>query len=173
MRIILYIIALAALFPVSGISQEHAHAHARNEIGISPGVTYSPSHEEWGFGVHAHYFRTLGEHSPWALGGSLEYVASHGSHWTISAGPKYTLFHKLNLAIMPGVTFLNHEAGHEEPEAHDHAHAHPNKAQFSLHLELAYDLIHTERFHFGPAIDYAWTRHDNHLMLGIHCAYGF
>lgn len=171
MKIKLYILALLILSSIQMYAQEYEHEHARNEIGISPGITYSPSHDEWGFGIHAHYFRTLSEHSPWALGGSLEYVASHGSHWTISAGPKYTLFDKLNLGVMPGVTFFkhNHEAGHEE----EHNHEHTNKAQFSMHFELSYDLIHTKHFHFGPAIDYSWTRHDNHLMLGIHCAYGF
>jgi hypothetical protein len=150
-------------------AQEHEHEHARNEIGISPGITYSPSHKEWGFGMHAHYFRTLGEHSPWALGGSIEQVSSHGSHWTVSAGAKYTILDRLNIGVMPGVTFFRHK--HEAE--HEAEHEHTNKAQFSMHFELGYDLIHTKHFHFGPAIDYSWTRHDNHLMLGIHCAYGF
>lgn len=171
MKFIISLIVFMALLPLSvgAQEQEHAHTHARNEIGISPGVTYSPSHKEWGFGIHAHYFRTLGEHSPWALGASIEQVSSHGSHWTISAGAKYELFDKLNIGVMPGITFLHHI--HEAE--HDTKHEHTNKAQFSMHFELSYDLIHTEHFHFGPAIDYSWTRHDNHLMLGIHCAYGF
>ena len=167
MKHILSCILLLFLFPLNMFSQEHEHEHARNEIGISPGITYSPSHKEWGFGVHAHYFRTLGEHSPWALGGSIEQVSSHGSHWTISAGGKYEIFDRLNIGVMPGVTFFHHT--HEHAEEHEHT----SKAQFSMHFELGYDLIHTKHFHFGPAIDYSWTRHDNHLMLGIHCAYGF
>lgn len=169
MKIKLYILAILFLSACKMYAQEHNHDHPRNEIGISPGITYSPSHKEWGFGIHTHYFRTLGEHSPWALGGSIEQVSSHGSHWTISAGAKYEIFDRLNIGVMPGVTFFHHthEAGH------DAEHEHTNKAQFSMHFELGYDLIHTKHFHFGPAIDYSWTRHDNHLMLGIHCAYGF
>lgn len=167
MKIIVSIIIFLLICPVFISGQEHGHSHARNEIGISPGVTYSPSHKEWGFGIHAHYFRTLGEHSPWALGGSIERLSSHGSHWTISAGGKYELFDRMNLAVMPGVTFFHHNDLHEEE------HEHTKKAQFSIHFELGYDLIHLKHFHLGPAIDYSWTRHDNHFMLGIHCAYGF
>ncbi|WP_102409043.1 hypothetical protein [Parabacteroides bouchesdurhonensis] len=167
MKIILSIFIFIIMIPFNAFSQEHNHAHARNEIGISPGATYSSSHHEWGFGVHAHYFRTLGNHSPWALGGSIEQVSSHGSHWTLSAGGKYELFDKLNIAIMPGITFFNHK--HEHNEEHEHT----KKVQFSTHFELVYNLIHLEHFHLGPAIDFSWTKHDNHFMLGIHCAYGF
>ena len=165
MRIILSIIVL--LLSVSLTAQEHHHS--RNEVGISPGVIYSPSHDNWGFGVHAHYFRTLGDHSPWALGASLEQVSAHGSHWTVSAGAKYQLLDRLNLAVMPGVTFFKHQ--HEAE--HEDGHEHTNKAQFSVHFELVYDLIHWEHFHLGPAFDYSWSMHDKHFMLGVHCAFGF
>ena len=167
MKTISTIILMIMMFPINMASQEHQHAHARNEIGISPGVTYSPSHREWGFGIHAHYFRTLGEHSPWALGGSIEQVSSHGSHWTLSAGGKYEIFDKLNVAVMPGITFLHHkEDGHEDEP-------HTRNAQFSIHFEVGYDLIHLEHFHLGPALDYSWSKHDSHWMLGVHCAYAF
>lgn len=170
MKITVITFIFLLLFPICLLAQEHTHSHARNEIGISPGVTYSPSHDNWGFGLHAHYFRTLGEHSPWALGGSLEQVFAHGSHWTLSAGAKYTLFDKLNLAVMPGVTFFKHDDGHEHDDGHDE---HSSKARFSVHFEVGYDLIHLEHFHFGPAIDYSWSKHDSHFMLGVHCAYAF
>lgn len=169
MKSILSLLVVLMLFPASVFSQEHDHSHARNEIGISPGATYSPSHHNWGFGLHAHYFRTLGDHSPWALGVSLEQVYAHGAHWTVSAGAKYTLFDKLNLAIMPGVTFFKHEDEH----AHEEGHEHTSKARFSVHLEVGYDLIHWKHFHLGPAIDYSWSNNDTHFMFGVHCAYGF
>lgn len=169
MKHLFLLMVILAVLPGYIQAQEHGHSHARNEIGLSPGATYSPSHHNWGFGLHAHYFRTLSEHSPWALGGSLEQVYAHGSHWTISAGAKYALFDKLNLAVMPGVTFFKHDDGHEHAEEHEHT----ANARFSIHFEVGYDLIHLEHFHFGPAIDYSWSRHDNHFMLGIHCAYAF
>ena len=76
MKTILLILGL--MISICITAQEHHHA--RNEIGISPGATYSPSHHNWGFGIHAHYFRTLGDHSPWSFGGGLEQVYAHGSH---------------------------------------------------------------------------------------------
>lgn len=170
MKNVIIVFAFLMLFPVCLLAQEHHHSHARNEIGISPGVTYSPSHDNWGFGLHAHYFRTLGEHSPWALGGSVEQIFAHGSHWTLSAGAKYTLFDKLNLAVMPGVTFFKHNDEHEHGDSHGE---HASKARFSIHFEVGYDLIHLKHFHFGPAIDYSWSKHDSHFMLGVHCAYAF
>lgn len=165
------ILLFIALLPVGLSAQEHDHDHGLNEIGISPGATYSPSHHNWGFGLHAHYFRKLSEHCPWSLGASVEQVYSHGSHWTISTGAKYTFLDKLNLAVMPGITFFRHN--HEEHAAHGEEDEHPGKAQFSIHFELGYDLVHLKNFHFGPAIDYSWSRHDTHFMLGVHCAYGF
>ena len=173
MKTILSII-IFVIFPIVHLSaQEHQHSHARNEIGISPGVTYSPSHKIWGGGIHAHYFRTLGEHSPWSLGGSAEFVTSHGSHWTLSLGSKYEIIDRLNLTVMPGITFFQHdEDGHNHSSHTDEDH-HPKNAQFSIHFELGYDLIHTKNFHLGPAIDYSWSKHDTHFMLGVHCAYAF
>lgn len=169
MRTYLLVVVCLMLFPAYLASQEHDHGHARNEIGISPGVTYSPSHRNWGVGVHAHYFRTLGEHSPWALGGSLEQVFAHGAHWTVSVGGKFQVIDRLNLVVMPGVTFFKHEGEH----GHEADHEHTGKAQFSVHFEIGYDLIHWEHFHLGPAIDYSWSKYDTHFMLGVHCAYAF
>lgn len=168
-KIILLLLIINSMTIIN--AQDHQHNHARNEIGISPGVTYSPSHKAWGFGVHAHYFRTLGAHSPWAIGGGIETVTTHGAHWTISTGVKYTIIDRLNIGLMPGVTFYKKNHEHEHLSEFDHEHN--DKARFSLHIEIGYDLIHTEHFHCGPAIDYSWSRHDNHFMLGVHCAYGF
>lgn len=152
---------------------QHHHDHPRNEIGISPGVTYSPSHQTWGLGIHAHYFRTLSEHSPWALGGSIEQVFTHGNHWTLSAGASYRLWEGLTLAVMPGVTFFKHDDEGHEHALYQAADEHRKRARFSTHFELAYELIHWKHFHAGSAIDYSWSRHDSHFMLGVHCAYAF
>lgn len=161
------LIIIACVLSISVAAQEHNHS--RNEIGISPGITYSPSHQNWGFGIHAHYFRTLSEHSPLSLGISLEQVHAHGSHWTLGIGGKYEVIDRLNIALMPGITFRNHQDEHTHEEKHESK----SKAQFSAHLEITYDLIHLEHFHLGPAIDYSWSKHDTHFMVGIHCAYGF
>lgn len=167
------ILLFLAFMPLVALAQEHSHSHARNEIGISPGASYSPSHKNWGFGVHAHYFRTLAPHSRWALGGSLEQVSSHGSHWTMGAGARYQILDKLSFALMPGITFFQHNEDGHNHIGHEAEDQHTNKPKFTAHFELVYDLIHLEHFHFGPAIDYSWSKHDTHFMFGVHCAYAF
>lgn len=154
-------------------AQEHEHSHARNEIGISPGATYSPSHKTWGFGIHAHYFRTLSEHSRWAVGGSLEQVSSHGSHWSVSVGPKYQILDRLSVALMPGITFFQHDDDGHQHDTRQAEDSHDSRGRFSLHTELVYDLIHLDHFHMGPTVDYSWSKNDSHFMIGIHCAYSF
>lgn len=148
-------------------SQIHEHSHARNEIGISPGVIYSPSHDSWGFGLHAHYFRTLGVHSRWAIGGGVEKAFLHGGHWTVGAGVKYQILDRLSIAAMPGISFLDHHEHDEEDMEKLH------ETRFSLHLEVAYDLFHWNHFHLGPVVDYSWSKGDTHFMLGVHGAYLF
>ena len=167
------IIILLALFVVQVEAQESCtlHKHARNEIAISPGGVYTFSDKEWSFGAHAHYMRTLGSASPWALGGGLEVVTAHGGHYTVSVGAKYTFLHFLNFAVMPGVTFFKKDK--HEHTANDSHHHHDSRARFSVHLEFSYDMIHTEHFHLGPAIDFSLCKNDNHFMIGLHCAYGF
>ena len=142
-----------------------------NEIGISAGALYSSDHKEWGATAHIHYFRAISPYSSWSLGGGVEHAQLDGSHWTFAAGIKYELFDHFSFSVLPGVKFLNHDysdnnnmTGNTEPE---------KKTLFSLHFEVVYDLFHWERFHLGPAIDYAWAKNHSHFMVGIHGAFSF
>ena len=170
-RLILSIILIASTLGAVSAQEYVLHRHGRNEIAISPGGVYSLSDKEWGFGAHLHYFRTLSSTSPWALGAGVEAVAMHGGHYTVSVGAKYNFLHFLNISVMPGVTFFGKD-NHNHREGDDHHH-HNKKAQFSAHFEFSYELIHTEFFHLGPAIDFSWCKGDNHFMVGLHCAYSF
>ncbi len=161
--IFLFSILLSCSISVYG--QEHDHDHPRNEIGLSYGASYSINHKEWGSGIHIHYFRTLSDHSKWSLGGGVEQVWSDGSHYNISAGFKYQIIDRMTIGLLPGLTFLKHDDEHEESSGY--------KSQFAMHTELVYELFHFGKFHLGPAIDYAWTKNDQHFMLGVHFAYGF
>lgn len=151
-------------------SQEHdhhTHAHLLNEIGLSSGAFYAFGHQEWGSGIHIHYFRTLSPHSKWALGGSIEQAWIDGSHFNLSVGAKYQLFDKMSIAAFPGITFFSHN------EADIHNVPKHTKDAFSLHFEMMYDLLHWEKFHFGAVIDYSLTKKDSHAMIGIHAAFCF
>ncbi len=164
----IFTILFSSLFYVAlTYAQDHGHEHSRNEIGLSGGALYAFDHEVWGGGVHLHYFRTLGLHSKWSLGGSVEQAWIDGNHFNISAGVKYQLFDRLSIGVLPGVTFFSHD----EADIHD-THESEN-ARFTLHFELVYDLFHWDRFHLGPAFDYSWTKNDSHAMIGIHFAYCF
>ncbi len=151
-------------------AQEHHH-HLENEIGLSTGAVYSFEHKEWGTGVHIHYFRMLGEHSKWSLGAEVESVWSDGNHYTIGAGVKYEIIDRLNIGLLPGITFLkHHDETHTSHTQHDDS---KYESLFSLHVEVVYDLFHWEHFHLGPAVDYSWTKNDPHCAIGVHAAYCF
>lgn len=152
-------------------AQHHGHYHNRNEIGISSGVIYAFDHETTGGGVHLHYYRTLGDHSKWSVGGMVERAWAHGGHTTLGAGAKYQLTERFGIGIMPGVTFLKHE---EHFHHGDHVHSDSeNKTKFSAHIELVYDLLHWDFLHLGPVLDYSWSKDDSHMMLGLHVAWSF
>ncbi len=148
-------------------AQEHHHVHAENEIGLSGGAVYTFEHNEWGAGIHMHYFRMLSAHSKWSLGVELESVWADGNHFTVGAGVKYEIIDRLSIGLLPGISFFQHNDTHPGPDNTDY------KSQFSLHTEVVYDLFHWEHFHLGPAVDYSWTAHDAHFAIGIHGAYCF
>jgi len=148
-------------------AQEHNHEHARNEIGFGGVAIYSFGHESWGSGAHLHYFRTLGLHSKWSLGGGFEQVWGIGSHFNVGAGVKYQLLNRLSLGLIPGVTFFSHN----ETDV-DHRHE-QRETQFTTHFELIYELFHFSHFHIGTVLDYSLTKDDSHAGLGIHAAFCF
>lgn len=147
-------------------AQHHHHTHTRNEVGLSTGAIYAIDDKAWGAGTHLHYFRTLGEHSRWALGGFVEQTWTHGTHFSLGIGAKYEVLERLQVGLFPGITFLKHQDD-------EHGHEKGNINRFSLHTEVVYDLFMIGKFHFGPVMDYSWSKNDSHTMLGIHGAYCF
>ncbi len=159
--------------PAQNHDHEHGHDHSelRNEIGIGGGALYSPDHETWGGGFHLHYFRALGLHGKWALGGGLELARIDGNHFTLGAGAKYQPIERLEIGLIPGITFFKHDDD-ESSDTHGHDDS-GYRSRFSVHVEAVYDLLHFGKFHLGPAVDYSWSKDDAHFMLGVHAAYCF
>ncbi|MEG2120796.1 MAG: hypothetical protein RRZ64_01905 [Rikenellaceae bacterium] len=137
------------------------HNHSRNEIGLSPGVIYSPECNEWGFGLHIHYFRTVGHNDRWAVGGSIEQIISDDTHYGVSVGASFRIVGGLAVSVSPGISLMMNE----DSGGYDY--------HYSTHFELVYDAAHVKNFHFGPALGYALSSHDSHFMLGAHAAYSF
>jgi hypothetical protein len=163
-----FIFLFTCCFLVSFVqAQEHEHEHSRNEIGFSGGLLYSFGHQEWGGGVHLHYFRTLGLHSKWSLGGAFEFARVDGSHYNAGVGAKYQLFNRMSIGALPGVTFLSHNPT-DANDAHE-----KRKALFTIHFELVCDIFQWEKFHLGPVFEYSWKKSDAHSMVGIHAAFCF
>ena len=163
----LTMICLLTFFLESIYAQEnehHTHEHSRNEIGFSGGALYAFRHNEWGCGLHLHYFRTLKPHSKWSLGGGIEQTWVDGTHFNIGIGVKYQIFDRLSISGLPGVSFISHK----ETDTHE-----PHKTLFTLHFELVYDIFHWNKFHLGTVFDYSWGKIDRHAMFGIHTAYCF
>lgn len=171
---ILFLSVCLSLVSERLFAQHHDHHHLRNEIGINTGVLYTLNDKDWGSGVHAHYFRTLGDHSRWSIGGFVEQTFFLDNHFTLGVGAKYQVLDRLYLSAMPGVSFTKHDhSDHDhDHEAHTH-HDDKTKAKFSVHTELVYVLFEWKKFHMGPAIDYSWSKNDAHIMLGIHAAIDF
>lgn len=156
-----------------GYSQ-HNHEHKRNEIGINTGALYALDDKHWGAGVHFHYFRNLGDHSRWAIGGFVEQTFFFDSHFSFGAGVKFNAIDRLYVSAMPGVAFVKHDhSHHHDHEDELHNHDNKTKAKFSVHGELVYVLFEREGFHMGPAFDYSWSKDDSHIMFGVHAAIDF
>lgn len=175
MRIIytLCLMVTCALFCTERIYSQHDHEHNRNEIGINTGALYALGDEKWGSGVHLHYFRTLGDHSRWAIGGFVEQTLFFDSHFSLGAGVRFNVFDKLYLSAMPGIAFTKHKHDHDHYGHESHDHDNKTKTKFSIHGELVYSLFEWKGFHMGPAFDYSWSKGDSHIMLGIHAAVDF
>lgn len=163
--IILFAITVAPVY-----SQHKDHHHKRNEIGLSTGAMYGINDKKWGAGGHLHYSHSLSDHSRWAIGGFAEYAWLSGTHFSLGAGAKFQALDRLHLGIFPGITILKHK---EDDHDHGHSHDEGSKLRFSTHIEAAYDLFSINGVHFGIVADYAWAKHDSHVMLGIHTAFSF
>ena len=161
LKIVILLITLVFNVTLLGAQhQDHSHVHSKNEIGISGGSVYSIKHEEWGVGTHIHYFRTLGDHSKWSVGGEFESIWTDDHHFSIGGGVKYQILENWSLSLLPGITFYKHDTAKYE-------------SCFSLHFETAYDLFYWKNLHFGPALDYSWSKEDTHVSIGLHAAYCF
>lgn len=177
---ILYTLSLVIFSLFVGIGEvcaqhdDHDHHHSPNEIGINAGGLYTINDKEWGAGIHAHYFRSLGDHSRWAIGGFVEQTMFLDNHFSVGVGAKYRVIDRLYLTAMPGLSFTKHDHSDHDHEGHEH-HDHDNgtKTKFSIHTEAVYVLFEWNKFHMGPAVDYSWSKNDSHIMLGIHAAIDF
>lgn len=155
--LLLVLVILCADLKVKAQENHKKHecgGHPRNELGLGASAAYEVNHREWAPSFHLHYFRALTPHSRWALGGGIEYMKEEKRHFEIGLGVRYELIEKLHLTVVPGVTVTD-------------------KARFSVHSEVVYEVLHCGRFHLGPVAGYAWSKGHAHCSIGLHTAIGF
>ena len=135
---------------------DHLHAHPENEIGLGNYLSYLAGEQEFAFGLHVHYLRSLGD-SRFGAGIGFEQLFSEHRHQSLTIIGTYSITSPLMLSLAPGILFGNPE--------------HPAN-RFVLHTELIYE-FHIGNFHLGPALEFATTFDEYHIGLGLHVALAF
>lgn len=131
------------------------HEHHKSEIGVGNSLVYFTGEEEFAFGLHVHYVRTIAN-SKFGWGFGYERIFDEHGHNTFGPEIAYRPIENLSISFSPGVTLED-----EHPEA-----------KLALHLETAYEFS-IKNFHIGPTIGFAYDPEDYHISFGLHIGYGF
>ncbi|MCC6845364.1 MAG: hypothetical protein LC116_06200 [Bacteroidetes bacterium] len=137
-------------------SEEYAHEHHRNEIGLSCAPVFFVNEDAWSYGLHLHYIYAI-KGSNFGVGAGAERIFDEHGHNTFGLIARYSPVDKVNLMLSPGVVFES---------------ANPDEVKFVLHTEASYE-FEIDDFHIGPALDFAYAAQDFHISLGLHLGYGF
>jgi len=132
---------------------EHGH---HKELSIALGVTPGHDNENSKIGMHAHYLKGVGNHSPYAIGISLETIFDKHKHNSVGLVGLYHFQSGFSIAYVPGLLFVEHE----------------NEIQFAQHLELCYE-FELKQFHLGPQFDIGIEEDGFHYSYGVHLGIDF
>jgi len=135
---------------------ENDHYHKKNELGIAISPVYFINENEFTYGIHLHYVRTIGE-SKFGIGLEAERIFDEHRHNTIGFSGSYRPVHPLSFSLSPGISF----EGSDFSENH-----------FSMHIETAYE-FETKFLHLGPSLELGFSKEDLHISLGLHLGFGF
>lgn len=142
-------------------NQEHAYhdKHPHNhEISLALGVIPVTESDQAAMALHMHYVKGLGASKRFGLGLGSEIIFDEHKHYTLSLVSHYRIYKGLTFAYAPGILFVEEEGESE--------------TLFAQHLELAYEFV-LGRIHLGPIVDFAWDRHGEHYMAGVHIGTAF
>lgn len=138
--------------------EDHHHHHSNWEAGVAVGGVYLINESGFAPGLHMHLLRRLPKWERVSLGLGLESVFDEHTHFNTAIVAKYDLWKGLSVVLSPGLLFLKHETEWD--------------ADFSTHFEMLYE-FQVGKIHLGPVIEYSYSKHDKHLMLGLHLGIGF
>ena len=131
------------------------HGHHK-ELSIALGVTPGHDNENSKIGMHAHYLKGIGNHSPYAIGISIETIFDKHKHNSVGLVGLYRFQSGFSIAYVPGLLFVEHE----------------NEIHFAQHLELCYE-FELKQFHLGPQFDIGIEEDGFHYSFGIHLGIDF
>lgn len=160
MRILLFFFILlipSSFSYASGIktfqSDSEPHSHSHWELGIATGSVLLLAEDHVALGMHIHILRKMHFWDKLSLGVGLETVLDKHTHFNSAFVGAVNVWQGLVVAVSPGVLFLKEDVGWEK--------------DFSSHFELLYH-FNLGKVHLGPTFEYSYSKHDKHLMLGIH-----
>jgi len=135
---------------------DQLHAHPNNEIGLGNYLSYLAGEQEFAYGLHIHYQRSL-EDSRFGAGIGYEQIFDEHRHRSLVLIGTYRPASHLILSLAPGILFGNQE--------------NPG-IRFALHTEAVYE-FEIDNFHLGPALEVATTFNEYHISVGLHFAFTF
>ena len=156
-HIILLLTILSFLLGQEDHDDHDKHGHHK-ELSIALGVTPAHDNEDSKISMHVHYIKGLGNHSPYALGISLETIFDKHKHNSVGLVGLYRFESGFSIAYVPGLLFVEHENDSE--------------MQFAQHLEVCYEFEY-EQFHLGPQIAIGIEEDGYHYSCGIHLGIDF
>ena len=138
--------------------EDHSHQHHKlNEVGGAVGIVFDLNEQEVATGFHFHYMRMFkGKLKRFGLAPGIGFLLGDHTHYAMHLMFTYRPAHGWWLSAGPGITYF---ADHDEWSA-------------SGHIETGYE-FDAGKIHFGPVIEYAWAKDDQHFMLGLHLGVPF
>ncbi|MBP9674894.1 MAG: hypothetical protein KBD63_07330 [Bacteriovoracaceae bacterium] len=136
----------------------HHHEHKKWEFGTALGVVPILNEDEVSWGIHAHLLRSMESIKRLKIGFGLENIFDEHAHINTSAVFNYQISQGFSASYSPGILFFKENSKWEK--------------YFSSHFEFLYE-FEIGNYHLGPIVEYSYAKVDQHLMFGIHFAFGF
>ena len=126
------------------------HRNSLFELGISTGAVRVIEGRHTTAGLHAHITRRINPILPFIIGLGYEFIIDEHSHHAFAVVLGYLPIEDLLVSISPGII---NNAG---------------VIKFTSHVEITYGFDIAKNLHLGPLVEYAYSKQDNHITVGLH-----
>lgn len=155
-QILLIILLIATCTNIKAEESHEGHTHAGKsyEIAAGAGYSYSFSEKEYSPAIHLHITHRLSESFPLLMGVGAEFMLGHHKHTSAGIILGYNIWKELIISSTTGFVLED------------------SSTKFAIHFECSYGFP-VGPIHIGPIVEYAYSKHDSHVMLGIHIGLPF